>query len=74
MAYWNPSKWSLSHTPTSPKDWRIPLPVALIFMAAMGGLFVIFLPAIGFWVTGKAIFQWAGRALHALAASMAHPR
>lgn len=72
MAYWNPKTWSLSHTPTSPHDWKMPLPVALFAMAAMGGLFVVFLPAIGFWVTGKALLGLAARGCRALVRLVAH--
>jgi len=55
--YWNPKTWSLSHTQTSAKDWRMPLPVGLLFMAVMGGLFVVFLPAVGFYLTGRVIIS-----------------
>jgi hypothetical protein len=71
--YWNPMKWSLSHIPTSPKDWWVPMPVGMLLMTMMGGLFVVFLPLIGFVLTIHALAKLAARPAQAVLARLATP-
>lgn len=45
--------------------------VALITAPIAGGLFLMFLPAVGFYLTGKAIFQMGCRCIKAVRLALA---
>ncbi len=55
--YYDPKNWSFSPTPPGIK---VPLVAVLVGMPLIGALFVVFLPVIGFWVTGHAIIKRSG--------------
>ncbi len=70
--YWNPRRWTITPIPRpggflpgGPEDRYVTLPAAavLVLMPLLGGLFVVFLPVIGF-----ALVAWAlARKMAALA-------
>ncbi|HZZ83274.1 MAG TPA: hypothetical protein VFE30_01960 [Anaeromyxobacteraceae bacterium] len=66
--YWSTSRWSLTAIPAeggalpgprSEHYTRVPVWAALLLAPVMGGLFVVFMPFIGFFVTVKALVRLA---------------
>lgn len=56
--YYDPARWSLSSTPPGV---RIPAPLVLAVAPALGALFLMFLPALGFWMVGRWLVVEAAR-------------
>jgi hypothetical protein len=64
--YWNPRTWEVhvvgaegGTLPGSERAHfaRIPFPLLFVVVPLLGALFLVFLPIIGFWLVGQAIFK-----------------
>lgn len=78
--YWNPGNWSITPIPRpggflpgGPEDryLKVPALAALMLMPILGGLFVVFLPVIGFALVAYALARKAAALVRGGAADLA---
>ena len=78
--YWNLGKWSITpierpggFLPGGPRDrfLKVPTLAVLLLMPILGGLFVVFLPLIGFALVGFALWKKAAAMIHGGAEGLA---
>ena len=78
--YWNPRNWSITPIPRpggflpgGPRDrfLKVPTLAVLLLMPILGGLFVVFLPVIGFVLVAWALSRKVAALLHGGAADLA---